>query len=86
MSTTQLDGNGPERRGPRKHTLTFLLPSDLYSASHWLNSMRSQRAREPIDAVQGGQRANHRAWDRGWRIDMGWGTKDICWKEGQIVQ
>lgn len=58
-------------------------------ASHWLSSMRSQRAREPIDAVQEGQRASHRAWEREWRTDIGGvevGTKYICCEEGQIVQ
>lgn len=55
------------------------------SASHWLNSMRSQRAREPINAVQEGQRASHRVWDGGWRIDMGVGDKGYMLEEGQIV-
>lgn len=75
LRRTPLDWNGPERRGPRKLTLTFLLPSDLYQCIPLAEFNEKPRTREPIDAVQEGQHVSHRVWERAWRIDMGVGDR-----------
>lgn len=58
------------------------------SASHWLSSMRSQRAREPMMQSRKVS-VPARVWEREWRTDIGGvevGTKYICCEEGQIMQ
>lgn len=51
----------PEQRADEKSH--FLFPSDLLAgASHWSNLTRSQRAREPVNAVHTGQPTRAQSW------------------------
>lgn len=66
--------------GVQENSLILLLPSDLNRASPWLNSIRSQRAREPVEALREGQHPRSRAWERG--VENRYGGKRNTWHRG----
>lgn len=60
-------GMQPTRDEPKQRELMkkshFLFPSDLLAGvSHWSNLTRSQRAREPVNAVHTGQPTRAQSW------------------------
>lgn len=66
--------------GQGKHSLYPLIST---SVSHWLNSIRSQRSRELVDAVQEGQHPRHRVWEK--RVENRLGGMEYMLEEGDRI-
>lgn len=71
-------GEPAKRELVKKKKSHFLFLSDLLAgASHWSNLTRSQRAREPVDAVHTGQPTRAQSWVEKGGEDLVGETEDI---------